>query len=149
MISSSTRPQVGLDDNLATDALRHATPIQQLVLERPHLGSEEVRTSLGGTGTGRDVSKQEVARLRSQGTLIGVRCGRHGFLYPAFQLDTVNRLVVPAVAKINRILRRTLTLEETLRWWCEPTDAHGTPRHERVAVAPDQLTHQANHRSIT
>lgn len=142
-MTSSTRQRVTLDDAQASDALRRATPLQHLALVTPHLGSEAVRLALGGSNPGRAVSKHELSRLRAQGTLLGVRCGRHGYLYPSFQVDPVQGHVVPTVAKVNRALRRHLTLEDTLRWWATPSDTYEAPRHECVALEPDRLAELA------
>jgi hypothetical protein len=140
---TATSQRVSLDEAQASDALRRATPLQHLVLAAPHLGTEGMRAALGGTAPHREVTKHELRRLRAQGALLGVRCGRHGYLYPAFQVDATNGCIVPAVARINRVLHRSLTLEEALAWWAAPISTGGAPRRESVALDADRLAEQA------
>lgn len=88
----------------------------------PHLTTRELRSALGGTAGRPTLSDHELARLRDQGTLLGSRVGRFGFLYPTFQIDLERRQVFPLVAKVNRALRGTFDPDRVLRWWIQPGD---------------------------
>lgn len=125
-VSAST-VRVALTPRLSSDALRRATPAQQLVLSMPHLDGPGLASALGV-----DVTCQKLARLRDRGLLLGIRCGRHGYLYPSFQVDARKGQFVPVVARINGPLSRRLGVEGALRWWADTSDQQGVSRLDRL-----------------
>ena len=139
MSTGTTHERVPLDPAHSSGALRRATTAQEMVVRLPHIGTDELRRTLGGTAPRRQVSKHEIVRLRDQGALLGVRCGRHGFLHPAFQIDVDQGQLVPVVAKVNRMLRRRLDVEETLRWWLATSSTTGVRRLQCLHRVPDLL----------
>lgn len=143
MSSGATRERVHLDPAHSTDALRRATTAQQLVVSLPHMGTDTLRRALGGAVSGHGVSKHELVRLRDQGALLGVRCGRHGFLYPSFQVDIDQGQLVPVVAKINRLLHRRMDVESSLHWWLAPSSTTGLPRRDSLHDVSELLADPA------
>jgi len=126
-----------LSHSHSSNALRLATPAQSLVISMAHLDGVAVSSALGG-----DVTRHELARMRNQGSLLGIRCGRHGYLYPSFQIDEVAGRVLPVVSSVNRLLHRHLSVEQTIRWWLDRAGTVDLPRLE-LLDAVSELTAEA------
>ena len=132
-----------LDADRASNALRRATPLQHLVITRPSFDAGQLRGILR-----HEITPHEVRRLRDRGVLLGVRCGRHGYLYPQFQVEMRHRRFSPVAAKVNRVLTAALDTEESLRWWFERSTRTGRTRTESLEL-PDELMADARRRTAT
>jgi hypothetical protein len=85
-----------------------------LVTAVDHHGSDDVVRALGGAASPRDL-----ARLRQQRAIFGLRFARRGFVYPAFQFEPELGRVNPTVASVNRLALRTCSTAMVARWWLD------------------------------
>lgn len=89
-----------------------ARSVKELVLGGAYVTTDELLDILAGAP-----SRGSVARMRAQGSLVGVRVARRGYLHPDFQLDVSRGRVDPVIARVNKSLTPTLGHDDTIRWW--------------------------------
>jgi hypothetical protein len=83
-----------------------------IVETHDYLTSEDLSSLLLGSPSG-----QQMARMRSHGTILGMRFARRGFLYPAHQVDRAQGRVNPVAARVNRMLLTSRSVPEVVIWW--------------------------------
>jgi len=105
-------------DRVAESALLDVHPqikdlARSLILSQRHFTTNDLKVVLAGHPT-----PDNVARMRDQGKVVGIKVAQIGFVFPAFQFDVVLGRVNPSAALINRLLRKRAGPEEMLAWWC-------------------------------
>lgn len=112
-----TRVREAIDD--AFTDLRIRTEARRAVLDVPMLRSGGVAAALGLRGVN---TREAASDLRRRGVLLGVApsASTRSYLYPSFQLDPVERRVVPVVAAVNRHLGALEDPWGVASWWVSP-----------------------------
>jgi hypothetical protein len=85
-------------------------------------------------------SHHYIARLRQQGSILGLRFVRRGYLHPAFQFDQDAQRVDPTVAKANKLLTSRMSAADAVLWWFEPGGEDG--------AVPISLLHEGERRLV-
>lgn len=112
-----TRVREAIDD--AVTDLRIRAEARRAVLDVPMLRSGAVAAVLGLRGVH---TREAASGLRSRGVLLGVApsASTRSYLHPSFQLDPVERRVVPVVAAVNRRLGALDDPWGVASWWVSP-----------------------------
>ena len=112
-----TRVHEALED--AFTDLRIRTEARRAVLDIPMLRSSAVAEALGLSGVN---TREAASGLRRRGVLLGVApsASTGSYLYPSFQLDPVERRVIPVVATVNRHLGAVDDPWGVASWWVSP-----------------------------
>lgn len=97
--------------------LRIKVEARRAILSIDMLDSSAVADLLGASGR----NKREAASdLRRRGTIVGVPVSGRKLVYPAFQFDPVDRMVIPVVAVVNARLGALEDPWGVASWWISP-----------------------------
>ena len=95
------------------------TQAHRAVLDVPMLTSSAQAEALGLRGKNQ---REAASRLRQRGVLRGLPdTASRGYLYPAFQIDPLDRRVHPVVETVNTTLRAVEDPWGVGSWWVSPT----------------------------
>ena len=92
-------------------------------------------------------NREKVRRLRRRSSLLGVPHG-NGFLYPAFQFDSVRLAIFSEVQAVNERLKSSEDPWGVASWWmsqnarlgCRPVDLVGTDRADDLPAVAEAMT---------
>lgn len=107
-----------------------------------------LRPGAAAVALGARVSNREkVRRLRGRSLLLGLPHG-NGFLYPAFQFDSLRRSIFSEVQAVNERLSSAEDPWGVASWWmsqhsrlgCRPVDLVGTDRADDLPAAAGAMT---------
>lgn len=120
----------GLERSVLDQARLQGEAIESIWRE-PMLKPGDAALALGARVTNRE----KVRRLRERSSLLGLPSGS-GFLYPAFQFDTVRRRLFPEIIEVNELIDAAGDPWGVASWWmaenarlsARPVDCVGTER---------------------
>jgi hypothetical protein len=97
---------------------------QEAIFRLPMLDAAEVSELLGSRSTN---PRQYAARLRREGTLIGLPRGNR-YAYPRFQIDERTRHPYPAVKTVGNLLDSANDPWGVVSWWASPNSRLPEPQ---------------------
>ena len=115
----------GFERTVAAGAYLQGEAIRTIWAE-PMLKAKDTAVALGVRATNRE----KVRRLRQRSAILGLPHG-NGFLYPAFQFDSLTRDVFPEVRLVNKQLVAVDDPWGVASWWMS--------RHSRLGARPVDL----------